>query len=162
MTFDEVDQKILSILREDGRASHAMIAKNVGLSAPAVGERIRKLEQAGVIQGYQAVLNPAALGLNISAFVAIAPQPRSQVATLVDNLLLLPELEELHGVAGEYGYVAKVRVQSTQELDGFLDRLWLLEGIERTQTTIILRTNLERPVHLPFDIDRPSDEEATQ
>ncbi len=158
MTFDEVDQKILSILRQDGRASHAMIAKQVGLSAPAIGERIRKLEQADVIQGYQAVLSPEALGLNISAFVAIAPQPRSQVATLVRSLAELPEVEELHGVAGEYGYVAKVRVKSTQDLDGFLDRLWLLEGIERTQTTIILRTNLERPVHLPFEIDKAADE----
>lgn len=149
--FDAIDRQILRILREDGRAAHTFIARQVGLSAPAIGERVRKLEQAGVILGYQAVLNPAAIGLGISAFVAIAPQPRSSVAALVERLMELPELEELHGIAGEYGYMAKVRVQSTQELDAFLDRLWLLEGVERTQTTIILRTNLERPMQLPFD-----------
>lgn len=150
MTFDRVDRQILAILREDGRASQAAIAKAVGLSAPAVAERIRKLEQAGVILGYQAVLSPAALGLAICAFVFITPQPRHPAANLVDNLLKLPEIEELHAVAGNYSYVAKVRVASTEELDAFLDRLFMLEGVERTQTTVVLRTNLERPVHLPF------------
>lgn len=149
MTFDAVDQQILAILRENGRASHATIAKAVGLSAPAVGERIRKLEQ-GVILGYRAVLNPTALGLPICAFVAIIPQPRNPAANLVESLVALPEIEELHAVAGNYSYVAKVRVASTQELDAFLDRLWMLKGVERTQTTMVLRTSVERPFHLPF------------
>jgi Lrp/AsnC family leucine-responsive transcriptional regulator len=152
MTFDKVDRQILAILREDGRASQALIAKTVGLSAPAVAERIRKLEQAGVIKGYQAILSPAALGLPICAFVFITPQPRNPAANLVDNLLKLPEIEELHAVAGNYSYVAKVRVASTEELDSFLDRLFMLEGVERTQTTMVLKTNLERPVHLPFEV----------
>lgn len=149
--FDAVDKQILRILRENGRASHATIAKAVGLSAPAVGERIRKLEQSGVISGYQAVFNPDALGLHICAFVAISPQPRNPAAHLVENLMTLPEIEELHAVAGQYGYVAKVRVASTQELDEFLDRLWILDGVERTETIMVLRTNIERPMHLPFD-----------
>jgi Lrp/AsnC family leucine-responsive transcriptional regulator len=150
MDFDSVDRRILAILREDGRASHAFIAKQVKLSAPAVGERIRKLEQAGVIQGYRAVLNPAALGLDICAYVAIAPQPRKPAARLVERLLEMPEIEALHSVAGNYSYVAKVRVASTPDLDAFLDRLFLLEGVERTETTMVLRTSVERPVHLPF------------
>ena len=145
-----VDRKILEILREDGRASHATIAKAVGLSAPAVGERVRKLETAGVIRGYRATLGPDALGLPICAFVAIIPQPRNPAAKLVENLLKLPEIEELHAVAGTYSYFAKVRVGSTQALDAFLDRLTLLDGVERTQTTMVLKTNLERPMHLPF------------
>ena len=151
MDFDRVDQQILSILRENGRASHAMIAKAVGLSAPAVGERVRKLESGGVIAGYHAVFNPDALGLGICAFVSIAPQPRNPGANLVQSLVALPEIEELHAVAGQYGYVAKVRVATTQDLDEFLDRLWILEGVERAQTTMVLRTSLERPLHLPFD-----------
>jgi Lrp/AsnC family leucine-responsive transcriptional regulator len=151
MDFDAVDRNILHILREDGRASHASIAKAVGLSAPAVGERIRKLEQAGVIRGYRAVLDPHGVGLPICAFVAIAPQPRKPAQGLVDRLLSLPEIEELHAVAGTYSYVAKVRVASTQALDGFLDRLFMLEGVERTETTMVLRTNAERPMYLPFE-----------
>lgn len=151
--FDPIDRKILGILREDGRASHAAIAKVVGLSAPAVGERIRKLEAAGVIRGYRAVLDPDAVGLDIAAYVAIAPQPRKSSQKLVERLLELPEIEELHAVAGNYSYVAKVRVVSTEALDGFLDRLFMLEGVERTETTMVLRTNAERPMNLPFDTD---------
>ena len=151
MPFDAVDQQILGILRQDGRASHARIAQRVGLSAPAVGERIRKLEGAGVILGYQAVFDPAAVGLPICAFVAIIPQPRNPAANLVARLLGLPEIEELHAVAGDYSYVAKVRLASTQDLDAFLDRLVLLEGVERSQTTMVLRTNAERPMLLPFE-----------
>lgn len=151
MPFDAIDQQILSTLRADGRASHAKIAKRVGLSAPAVGERIRKLEQAGVIRGYRAVFDPDAVGLPICAFVAIIPQPRNPAANLVENLLGLPEIEELHAVAGNYSYFAKVRVASTQDLDAFLDKLVLLEGVERTQTTMVLRTNAERPTLLPFE-----------
>lgn len=153
MDFDAVDRQILLILREDGRASHAALAKAVGLSAPAVGERVRKLEQSGAIRGYRAVLDPETLGLAVSAFVAIAPQPRKPAAHLVERLLSLPEIEELHAVAGNYAYIAKVRVPSTQALDGFLDRLFMLEGVERTETTMVLRTNVERPMHLPFDGD---------
>ena len=153
--FDATDRTILSILREDGRSAHAAIAKQVGLSAPAVGERVRKLEAAGVISGYQAVLEPNALGLAICAFVAITPQPRNPGAKLVENLQNLPEIEELHAVAGNYSYLAKVRVASPEALDTFLDRLFVLEGVERTQTTMVLKTNVERPPHLPFPTDDP-------
>lgn len=151
MIFDAIDRMILKILREDGRASHALIAKEVGLSAPAIGERIRKLEQNNVITGYRAIMNPEALELPISAYVAIIPQPRNPAANLVENMIKMPEIEELHAVAGDFSYIAKVRVASTQDLDAFLDRLFMLEGVERTQTTMVLKTNLERPMHLPFD-----------
>jgi Lrp/AsnC family transcriptional regulator, leucine-responsive regulatory protein len=151
MAFDATDRRILAILKEDGRASHAHIAKEVGLSAPAVGERIRKLEAAGVILGYRAALSPSAVGLPICAFVAITPQPRNPAANLVENLLALPEIEELHAVAGDYSYLAKVRLRSPEDLDAFLDKLVMLEGVERTQTTMVLRTNLERPLQLPFE-----------
>ena len=150
MSFDVIDRQILATLREQGRASHAALAKEVGLSSPAVGERIRKLEGAGVITGYQATFSPDALGLGICAFVSIAPQPRNPGANLVENLRAMPEIEELHAVAGPYGYVAKVRVGTSEALDAFLDRLWVLEGVERTETTMVLRTSVERPMYLPF------------
>ncbi len=141
---------ILEILRQDGRASHAAIAKQVGLSAPAVGERVRKLEQAGVILGYRAVLDPAAVGLPIAAFVAIAPQPRKPAQALVDGLLDLPEVEALYAIAGVNSYLALVRTSSPGHLDTLLDRIYMLEGVERTETTMVLRTAAEKPVPLPF------------
>lgn len=150
MEFDAVDRSILAILQEDGRASHASIAKRVGLSAPAVGDRVRKLEQSGVIRAYHADVDPQALGLGILAFVAITPQPRKPAQKLVDRLLEQPEIEELHAVAGTYAFIAKVRVPSTAALDAFLDRLFTMEGVERTETTMVLRTNVERQVQLRF------------
>lgn len=157
MDFDAIDQQILTILRSQGRASHAMIAKQVGLSAPAIGERVRKLENAGVITGYRAMINPQAMDLNIAAFIAITPQPRKDARVLVKGLLALPQIEEVHGVAGDYSYIAKVRVRNTHELDALLDKLFMVEGVERTHTIMILRTNLERPTYLPFADDPNSD-----
>jgi Lrp/AsnC family leucine-responsive transcriptional regulator len=150
MEFDAVDRRILEILLHDGRASHASVAKAVGLSAPAVGERVKKLEQAGVIRGYHAEIDPQAVGLVITAFVAIAPQPRKPAQKLVDRLMEFSEIEELHAVAGTYSFIVKVRVPSTAALDAFLDRLFTTEGVERTETTMVLRTSLERPTALPF------------
>jgi Lrp/AsnC family leucine-responsive transcriptional regulator len=151
--FDAIDRTILEVLRADGRATHAHLAKQTGLSAPAIGERVRKLEQAGVILGYRAVLDAEKVGLAICAFVHIAPQPRKSAQDLVERLLSLPEIEELHAVAGNYSYIAKVRVATPAALDGFLDRLFMLEGVERTETTMVLRTNAERPMFLPFADD---------
>ena len=149
--FDATDRQLLHLLREDGRASHAKLAKDVGLSAPAVGERIRKLEQAGVILGYEANLDPSELDLPICAFVALAPSPGTNVADLVERLETLKNVEELHSTAGTYSYMIKVRAQGPTDLDGFLDRLMMMPGIERTETTMVLRTHMERPVPLPFD-----------
>lgn len=153
MDLDAVDRQLLSILRDDGRATHAAMAKAVGLSAPAVGERVRKLELAGVIRAFRADIEPASVGLDICAFVAITPQPRKPATDLVERLLGLPEIEELHAVAGTYAYVAKVRVVDTTALDAFLDRLFMLDGVERTETTMVLRTNVERALHLPWSAD---------
>ncbi len=150
MEFDAVDRRILDILLKDGRATHASVAKAVGLSAPAVGERVKKLEQAGVIRGYHAEIDPAAVGLTITAFVAIVPQPRKPAQRLVERLIEYPEIEELHAVAGTYSFIAKVRVPDSVALDAFLDRLFTTEGVERTETTMVLRTNLERATALPF------------
>jgi len=159
--FDVVDRKILERLRTEGRVTHAQLAKETGLSAPAIGERIRKLEHAGVIRGYRAVLEPGLVGLGICAFVHIAPQPRKPAQGLVERLLRLPEIEELHAVAGNYAYIAKVRVPTPAALDAFLDRLFMLEGVERTETTMVLRTNAERPMFLPFASAEAAEDEAT-
>src|SRR5690554_6909278 len=150
MDFDATDRRILEILREDGRASHAAIAKQVKLSAPAVGERIRKLEQSGVIRSFRAELGREALGLSVTAFVWIVPQPRKPAKALVERLSALEQVEQLHSVAGAYSYLLLVRVANTHELDMFLDGLVMMEGVERTETTMVLSTPVDRPSRLPF------------
>jgi Lrp/AsnC family leucine-responsive transcriptional regulator len=151
MEFDEKDKKILSHLASSGRATYKELAEITELSAPAVAERIRKLEQAKVIHGFQAVIDPAQVGLAVTAYVNISPQPRKPAQALVQRLLALPEVQELHAVAGRYSYTLKVRVPSTGALDDFLDRLTMVDGVERTETTMVLRTNAERPLKLPWD-----------
>ncbi len=126
------------------------MAKAVGLPAAAKGERLRKREHAGGIRGYQVVIDPAAVGLGICAFVAIAPQPRKPAETLVAGLLSMPEIMALHAVAGTYADVAKVRANDTLALDGFLDQPFMLESVVRTETTMVLRTDVERRISLPW------------
>jgi Lrp/AsnC family leucine-responsive transcriptional regulator len=148
--FDTTDQIILRTLQRRGRVTHAELAKELKISASAVRERIRKLEEAQVIREFRAVLEPGKLGLGICAFVSITPEPRTSADALVERLLDVPEIEELHAVAGEYAYIAKVRVTTSAALDELLNRLNMLEGMHRTHTTMVLRTNVERPMHLPF------------
>ena len=159
--IDDIDRKILDTLRVRGRTPHAALAEEVGLSAPAVGERVRKLEQSGVIRRFEADLAPDRVGVPICAFVALAPKPGSVASDLVARLLALPEVQELHSVAGTYGYLAKVRVASTEILDVFLDSLMMLDGVERTETTMVLRTHAERPVPVPWAADPgPADDRS--
>jgi Lrp/AsnC family transcriptional regulator, leucine-responsive regulatory protein len=155
---DDRDERILTLLRREGRMPFAHLADAADLSAPAAAERVRKLERAGVIAGYQAVIDPAAVGLGFCAFVEIAQQPRSSGTALTEALGALREIEELHAVAGPYAYLAKVRVADPPALDALLDRLMLLPGVERTQTVVVLRTVHQRPPALPFE----SDEDALQ
>lgn len=148
--LDLIDRLILALLRSDGRVSYARLAQETHLSPPAVAERVRKLERAGVITGYQAVIDPASVGLPFCAYVEITQQPRSSGTALAEALGKRPEIEELHAVAGPYAYLAKVRVADPPALDAFLDLLMLIEGVERTQTVVVLRTIHERPTALPF------------
>jgi Lrp/AsnC family leucine-responsive transcriptional regulator len=147
--FDPVDRKLS--LHKDSRAPHAAIAKAVGLSVPAIAERIRKLESSGLIKGYCAAVESALVGLPITAFVAISPQPRVPAIHLLEQFLALDKIEDLHAVAGTYGYIAKVRVPKPPGLNYFLYHLFMLDGVERTETTLVLWTTVERPMHLPFN-----------
>jgi Lrp/AsnC family leucine-responsive transcriptional regulator len=154
--FDAADRLILRRLQADASTTHAQLAEELRISASAVGERVRKLERQGVIIGYRAILDSERVGLTIRAFVSITPEPRTPADDLVDRLLEIPEIEELHAVAGQYAYIAKVRVPTSAALDELLNRLNMLEGMQRTHTTMVLRTNTERPMHLPFGNDSAS------
>jgi len=148
--LDDADRLILASLRLDGRTSFARLAQETRLSPPAVAERVRKLERSGVITGYQAVIEPASVGPPFCAYVEITQQPRSSGVALAEALGRRPEIEEMHAVAGPYAYLAKVRVADPPALDAFLDLLMLIEGVERTQTVVVLRTIHDRPTALPF------------
>ncbi len=155
--LDEIDLHILRLLRQDGRMSHAAIAKAVGLSGPAVHERVRKLEQSGVIAGYCAVLDPELLERPHVAFVMVTLSEGNEFASddpIVARICDEPDVLEFHRIAGEDCYLIKIRTSTNRAMEKLLRRIRSIRGVARTRTTIVLSTELERPT-----IEVPSDEE---
>ena len=146
--LDRIDRQILQLLRQDGRMSHAAIAKVVGLSGPAVHERIRKLESRGVIAGYTVVLDPQALDRDNVAFVMVTLSEGNEFAAddpIVARICDEPDVLEFHRIAGQDCYLVKIRTSTTKELERLLRRIRSIRGVARTRTTICLSTELETP-----------------
>jgi Lrp/AsnC family leucine-responsive transcriptional regulator len=155
--LDRVDREILRLLREDGRMSHAAIAKHVRLSGPAVHERVRKLEQRGVIAGYTAVLDPETLGRFHVAFVMVTLSEGNEFAAdepIVARICAEPDVLEFHRIAGEDCYLIKIRTSTNKELERLLRRIRSIRGVARTRTTLALSTELEKPtIEVPDDAE---------
>lgn len=134
--LDPVNVRILEVLEEDPRASTALVARRVGMSAPAVRDRIDRLEESGVIQGYRLVLSPAAMGLPVAAFVRLRPGP-GQLPKIAELAAAIPEVSECHRISGEDCFLLKVHVASIEALEGVLDR-FLVHG--QTTNSFIVST----------------------
>jgi Lrp/AsnC family transcriptional regulator, leucine-responsive regulatory protein len=141
--IDAVDERLVSLLRANGRASYAELARQVGLSAPSVHERVGKLEAAGVITGYQAVVDPAAVGLGVTALVGVIESDQVDDTGLEAAMAELPSVEDCWRVAGSEGYVLKVRVADIPALEDTISALNRLRGVARTRTTVVLSTKWE-------------------
>lgn len=141
--LDERDLHIVAALQQDARATYADVAARVGLSASAVHDRVRKLEQQGVIRGYSAVVDPEALGLSVTALIAASPLDPRQPDDLPDRVAEFPEVEDCFSVAGEANYVLKVRTHTTTELEDLIRRLREKANVT-TRTTIALSIPFER------------------
>ena len=155
--LDRVDREILRLLREDGRISLAAVAKAVNLSGPAVHERVRKLEQRGIIAGYHAVLSPEALERSHVAFIQVTLFEGGEFAAdepIVARICEEPDVLEFHRIAGDDCYLLKVRTATNKDLERLLRRIRVIKGVARTRTTIVLSTELERPsIEVPLDED---------
>ena len=137
----DVDRTLLSALARDGRASYTELAEKVGLSVSAVHQRVRRLEQRGLITGYRASLDPKMLGLPLTAFVSITPigaQTEDPPALLAH----LTAIEECHAVAGQESYILKVRVASPDALELLLREIRATANVS-TRTTVVLSTLYE-------------------
>ncbi len=149
---DALDRKIIAALRENGRATYAELGRTIGLSASSVHERVGKLEAAGVITGYHAVVNPSTVGLGVTALVGIQPTDTAENDELADELAGLPEVESCYAVAGDEAFVVKVRVSTVDDLERSLGRLRRIAGVARTRTTVVLSTRFEgRPNNSELD-----------
>src|SRR5258707_14702958 len=144
--IDSVNLRIVEELQQDPRVTMSELGRRVGMSSPAVTERVRRLEEAGVIRGYRLELNPTALGLPIAAYIRIRPNP-GQLPRIAELAQQIPEVVECHRVTGEDCFILKVHIPAIDQLDRLLDS-FLLYG--STTTTIIQSSPVPlRPPPLP-------------
>jgi len=144
---EDTDRAILRLLARDGRMSYTDLGRATGLSTSAVHQRVRRLEQRGVIRGYVAVVDAEAVGLPLTAFVSVTPLDPGAPDDVPEQLASLPEIEACHSVAGDENYLLKVRVATPGDLEGLLGRIRAMAGVS-TRTTIVLSTPFEaRPLN---------------
>ncbi|RBY78731.1 Lrp/AsnC family transcriptional regulator [Geodermatophilus sp. TF02-6] len=141
-TSADVDRALMATLARDGRASYTELAERVGLSVSAVHQRVRRLEQRGLITGYHARLDARSLGLGLTAFVSITPIDVAQPDDAPARLAHLTEIEACHSVAGAESYILKVRVASPDGLEVLLQKIRLAANVT-TRTTVVLSTFYE-------------------
>lgn len=139
--IDDIDRQILSIVQDCARTNNAEIARQVGMAPSAVLERVRKLEKRGVIGCYEARLSPRALGLGLLAFVFVKTDETLARQSTGESLAEIPEVQEVHHVAGEDCYLIKVRAESPQALGRLLrETLGKIPSVLSTRSTIVLDT----------------------
>lgn len=143
MRLTSTDERLLSILREDARASTAEIARRLDLSRTTVQSRIQRLEREGVIRGYTVRVADHVEQDRLRAHILITVGPK-QSAAVVRALHQLPEVRSLHSVSGSHDLVAIVVATGVQDMDILTDRIGALDGVERTTTSLILSTKFER------------------
>jgi Lrp/AsnC family leucine-responsive transcriptional regulator len=145
---EATNRKILALLAADGRLSFTELAKQTGLSVSAVQQRVRRLEERGVIRGYSATIDPGAAGLSLTAFVSIKPFDPAAPDDAPEQLAHLKAIEACHSVAGEENYILKVRVAEPAALEELLQQIRAAANVS-TRTTIVLSTPYEgRPPDL--------------
>lgn len=141
--LDGVDLSIVAALQANARIPYADVARSVGLSAPSVADRVKRLEQLGVITGYHAAVAPKALGLGVVALVGIEQTDDGEQDLIAAALEDVPEVEDCWFVAGDQSFVLKVRVADVDALERSLGRLRKIHGVARTRTTVVLSTRWE-------------------
>ena len=144
--MDPIDRKLLARLMEHGRSTWVDLAEDVGLSAPSVTERVRKLESAGIIRRYAALVDPAALRQSTLAYVSVSMASTGDHTPFLDAIQALPNVQECHIVAGDFDYLLKVRCADGEALATFLrERIRTLPSVSATSSVIALQTLKETP-----------------
>ena len=154
-SVDPIDMQILALLQEDARISNAEIGRRVGLVHSAIFQRLRKLEKHGVIVDHETRIEPNAVGLAMGAFIFVKVDDRVGSHETALCLAELPEVQELHHVAGEDCYLLKVRVSDAEELGRLLrEKVGVIEAVRSTRTTVVLET-IKETSRLPLPLTAP-------
>jgi len=146
---DDMDFRILAALQEDSRTPLARIGEVVGLSPPAVLERIKKLEAAGVITGYRTIIDSRRIGLDITAFIGVMISHPSGIPAFEQRIAELTDVLECHHVTGAWTLLLKAKTANTSSLEELISRVRSIDGVARTETMVVLSTHTER-VQLPM------------
>ncbi len=148
--MDEIDKKIIEVLKNNSRATTPQISKSVHLSIPAVAERIRKLEDSGVLQQFTVKVSRGKTGFKLLAYVFLSLEKTEHVEPFRKLVITFPQVLECHHVAGEFDYLLKVAVEDTNALEDFLSH-WLkkIKGVVKSNTIIALST-LKEDINRPF------------
>lgn len=143
--IDDVDCAILDALQQNARTSNAEMARRIGMAPSAIFQRVRKLEESGLIQGYTARLNAKALGYGLVAFIMVQTRDNAGSVDTAGLIAELPEVLEVHRVVGEDCFIVKVRVRDTDHLAELLEhRVQPIRSIASTRTTIVVKTVKDR------------------
>ncbi len=164
-TLDHVDRALLRALQDDCKRSLADLGAEVELSPPAVLERVRKLEEAQIVTGYHATIDPRKVGLDIGAFIGVGIDHPSSIDKFEAAIAAMPEVLESHHVTGRHTLLIKLRTENTESLHRLISAIRELPGVARTETMIVLATQHERqqiPLREPSKVSKKSVRHATQ
>ena len=153
--LDAFDRRILSVLVRDANVSYADLGQRIGLSAPAVHERVKRMRRTGVIRQTSVLLDPVAIGKPLLAFVHVDVRGWGKTPELL-AIAELPEVEEVHSVAGDTCMLLKVRTENSHALEGLLAHIYDVPGVITTRSYIVLSAYMERPVQPDTTKDWPS------
>ncbi len=140
---DEIDVKLLDILQKNGRTRRNDLAEKVGLSLPAVSERLRKLEESGIVQGYFAKLDHKRLGKDITAIVVVTVDSSKHFHSFLEHANATEEILECHAITGDGTHLLKVRTDNTEKLEKLLAKIQSWGGVVKTSTSVVLSTSKE-------------------
>lgn len=155
--MDATDRQLLDALRANARATYAELAREVGLSAPAVHERVAKLEANAVITGYHAAVAPESLGYSMSALIGVNLSDGADIDAVCVAISAISQVEDLWFVAGRESYVAKVRVADIAGLETAMRAINDIRGVSNTNTTVVLSTKFEARVQAAGGLSGPSE-----
>ena len=143
MMLDKIDCELLGILQQEGRTKRNELAEKVGLSLPAVSERLRKLEDEGIIQGYYTRLDHKRLGKDITAFVVVTIDSSKHFPGFLEHILKSDDIQECHAITGDGTHLLKVRTENTEGLEILLAKIQSWQGVQKTTTNLVLSTHKE-------------------
>src|SRR5260370_23066910 len=157
--LDAIDLQIINLLQEHGRIPLVKLGDHVGLAAPSVNDRVKKLEESGIITGYHASVDASRLGKDVTAFIGVSISHPKTIAMFEETVAMLEDVLECHHVTGQHTLMMKIKTDNTSSLERLISTIRSIEGVARTETMVVLSTHTERgliSVHANGDAEQAS------